>query len=65
MLLLPLGKLGRRVAAWASVCADYGTAAAAYERLDRLSNTELTRRGLSREALARNLVASMDRKADR
>jgi hypothetical protein len=64
-LLLPLRKLGRRVVAWASACADYRTAAAMYEQLNRLSDAELARRGLSRKTLAHHVLTALDRKADR
>lgn len=59
-LLLPLRKLGRYVAAWADTCADCRAAAALYERLSRLSDAELARRGLSRRALALDAVAALD-----
>jgi hypothetical protein len=46
---------------WADTCADYYTAAAMYEQLSALSDTELARRGLSRATLARDARAACDR----
>jgi hypothetical protein len=40
---------------------DYYAAAAIYEELNRLSDAELHRRGLSRADLARDVVAARDR----
>jgi hypothetical protein len=45
---------GRHVAAWLRTCADHYDAAATYERLSRLSDAELRRRGLSRADLGRH-----------
>jgi hypothetical protein len=42
-----------RIATWADACADYHAAAAMYEQLSALSDSELARRGLSRATLAR------------
>jgi hypothetical protein len=42
-------------------CADYWAAAAAYEKLSRLSDAELRHRNLSRDTLARDLTAWCDR----
>jgi hypothetical protein len=47
--------LGARFATWVKTCADQYAAAAAYEHLSRLSDTELKHRGLSRDILARDL----------
>jgi hypothetical protein len=41
---------------WMRVALNHYRAAAAYEQLSRLSDTELCRRGLSRETLARDVV---------
>jgi hypothetical protein len=46
---------------WLQTCADYWTAAAVYDELNRLSNAELTRRGLSRDTLARDACSAFDR----
>jgi len=56
-------RLGRRIAACASTCADYTAAASAYEQLRGLSDAELHRRGLARDTLARDVCASCDRTA--
>jgi hypothetical protein len=50
-----LGLLGVRLAPWVKACADHYAAAAAYEDLSRLSDTQLKHRGLSRDILARDL----------
>ena len=42
-------------AAWARTCVDYWAAAAAYDDLSRLSDTQLKHRGLSRDIIARDL----------
>ncbi len=57
--------LVQHVTTWARTCADYYAAAAMYERLSNLSNTELQRRGLSRDRLARHVLEACDRTADR
>ena len=44
------------LAAWLNRCADQWTAAAAYEELSRLSDTQLENRGLRRDTLARDLT---------
>ena len=46
------GSLAQRIADWITTAADYYEAAAMYEQLSRLSDAELTRRGLSRATLA-------------
>lgn len=43
---------------WMCTAADYYAAAAMYEDLSRLSDAELTRRGLSRKGLARHVAAA-------
>jgi hypothetical protein len=49
--------IGLRLVEWVETCADYYAAAAMYEQLSALSDAELTRRGLSRANLARDLCA--------
>lgn len=44
-----------RLASWVSTCADCYAAAAAYDDLSRLSDTQLEHRGLSRDILARDV----------
>ena len=48
---------------WVKSCGDYYAAAAAYERLRKLSDAELRRRGLSRDTLAQDVFHSYDRTA--
>jgi hypothetical protein len=43
----------QRLMVWVDTCADYYAAAAIYEQLSALSDSELARRGLSRATLAR------------
>ena len=50
-----------RLMAWAKTCSDYYAAAALYDQLSALSEAELTRRGLSRATLARDVCAAYDR----
>jgi hypothetical protein len=52
--------LVQRVAMWMKACGDYWEAAALYDELRKLSNAELSRRGLSRDALARHACRSHD-----
>ena len=49
-----------RLAAWLRAWADYLAAAAAYEDLSRLSDTQLKHRGLSRDILARDVSQAND-----
>jgi hypothetical protein len=56
-----LKAVAKRVAAYASACADYWSAATVYEDLRRLSDAELRRRGLARDSLARDVFAAHDR----
>jgi hypothetical protein len=56
-------RLRARIAAWFRTCVDYYEAAALYEELNRLSDAELARRGLSRTNLARDLCAACNRDA--
>ena len=59
-LAAPLGgsliSLRSKIATWIATCADYYAAAAIYEQLSVLSDAELTRRGLSRAALAHDVL---------
>jgi len=50
-----LGSMHTKLVAWITTCADHYAAAAAYEELSRLSDTQLRHRGLSRDILARDL----------
>jgi len=50
-----------RIASWLAICAHYHSAAARYEELAGLSDAELKRRGLSREALAKDVCKAADR----
>src|SRR5262245_35658705 len=52
-------RIGRQIATWVDTCADYYAAAALYEQLSALSDTELSRRGLSRANLARDVLRCM------
>jgi hypothetical protein len=52
-----LGLMRIRLAAWAKTCANHYAAAAAYDDLSHLSDTQLKHRGLSRDILARDLSA--------
>jgi hypothetical protein len=58
----PFRRCAAGVAEWLRACADHYAAAALYEQLNRLSDAELHRRGLSRNALARNIFDSVERK---
>lgn len=60
-----IGSIGLRLTAWAKACVDHWEAAAVYEQLAALSDVELTRRGLSRANLARDVRATLDRSGDR
>jgi hypothetical protein len=57
--------LARFLKTWAESCADYHAAAAIYEQLSKLSNAELHKRGLSRDTLARDVLQSCDKTAER
>jgi hypothetical protein len=46
------------LAAWVQSCADYWAAAALYDSLRRLPDSELQKRGLSRDTLAREVFHS-------
>jgi hypothetical protein len=56
-----LGSLRAYIVAWATTCADYYQAAALYDRLSALSDTELHRRGLRRSTLAWDVAQACDR----
>lgn len=55
-----LRAMGIRLVVWVKACGDYYAAAALYEKLSALSDAELTRRGLSRATLARDVCAAYD-----
>jgi hypothetical protein len=55
-----ISSVGRRIASWLATAADYYAAAAIYERLSRLSDAELHRRGLSRATLAWDISRACD-----
>jgi hypothetical protein len=57
--------LARFLITWVNACVDYYAAAGMYEQLSKLSSTELHRRGLSRNTLARDVCKSCDRTAGR
>lgn len=46
----------KRIAVWVSHCADAYAQATLYEDLSRLSDTELSRRGLPRDTLPRDVT---------
>lgn len=50
-----LGALKARLAAWIESCVAHNQAAALYDRLSRLSDAELNRRGFTRATLARDV----------
>ena len=54
-----LALVGATLSAWAKNWADHWAAAAAYDDLSRLSDTQLKHRGLSRDILARDLSADV------
>jgi hypothetical protein len=54
-------RLRARAAGWLWTCVDHYEAAALYEDLNRLSDAELTRRGLERPNLARDILAACER----
>jgi hypothetical protein len=64
LLRSAFGSLAQRIADWITTAADYYEAAAMYEQLSRLSDAELTRRGLSRDTLARDICHACDRAHD-
>ncbi|MFZ1104730.1 MAG: hypothetical protein WAN86_18090 [Hyphomicrobiaceae bacterium] len=47
--------------AWIETCADYYAASIIYERMAKLSDAELSRRGLSRATLASDIARACDR----
>ncbi len=58
----PFRRWAAGVAEWLRACTDYYAASALYEQLNRLSDAELRRRGLSRSTLARSIFESVERK---
>jgi len=54
----PRGSLKAYLAAWITTSAAYYEAAAIYEKLSKLSDAELRRRGLTRPDLARRILPS-------
>jgi hypothetical protein len=57
-LLKAIASIGRRIGNLITTAADHYAAANIYEQLSRLSDAELSRRGLSRDTLARDIVES-------
>lgn len=55
LVVAGLSKLRAHVVVWLQTCADYYEAAAIFDQLSRLSNAELSCRGLSRATLARDV----------
>jgi hypothetical protein len=55
--------LTKDIASWVQNCADHWAAAALYDSLHRLSDTELHKRGLSRDTIARDVFQSGGRTA--
>ena len=51
-----LSRWAKRIAVWIDHCAEAYAQAALYEDLSRLSDAELSRRGLSRDTLARDMT---------
>ena len=47
-------------AAWMRSCADYWAAAAIYDSLNKLSDAELRKRGMSRSTLVHDVFRSCD-----
>jgi hypothetical protein len=58
-----LGTLWVFVTEWIETCADHYAAAAMYQQLSKLSDSELHKRGLSRDTLSRDVFQSCDRNA--
>jgi hypothetical protein len=58
----PFRRWAAGVAEWFRACTDYYAASALYEQLNRLSDAELRRRGLSRSTLARGIFECVERK---
>jgi hypothetical protein len=59
-----LGILKTYLAAWIETCVAYYKAAALYDQLSGLSDTELHRRGLSRDTLARDVCDACEPRKD-
>jgi hypothetical protein len=56
-----LARVCQAIGTWVETAADYHAAAATYDALRALSDAELSRRGLSRSTLARDVCAGYDR----
>ena len=52
--------LKAQVVTWIRTCADYYEAAALFDQLSKLSDADLSRRGLSRATLARDVCGACD-----
>jgi len=59
-----ISSIDGRLMSWVITCADYWAAAAMYEQLSALSDTELARRGLLRATLAEHVRAVAAAKDD-
>jgi hypothetical protein len=55
----PARQLALGVMEWMATCASYYAAAGLYERLSKLSDAELRRRGLSRDSLAQSVFGTV------
>lgn len=55
-------KLVAWIGAWLAACADAHAAAAVHERLSRLSDAELRRRGMARADLHRRVFETLTRR---
>jgi hypothetical protein len=64
-LIAGISVLKARFKAWLQTCADYYEAAALFDQLSRLSDAELSRRGLSRATLSRDVCEACDSTAPR
>ena len=51
----------QRMKTWVGTCANYYEAASLYDELRRLSDAELSKRGLSRDTVARDVCQACDR----
>ena len=56
-----ISSTAKRIGAYIDLMADFYAAATTYEELYGLSDAELRRRGLSRDTLARDVLATHDR----
>jgi hypothetical protein len=57
-LFRSIKSLAEGFVAWMESCADYWAAAALYDALRKLPDSELQKRGLSRDTLARDIFHS-------